>query len=133
MSQQGQYGRMHHSTAIIAVLVLCVVIGASIVASAQSVAIQGGTSTLMDSSGGELQYRWKGVGGFFSAGYQDRLDFGAYVGYKYRGTSYGLGDRTKVFKFGREMFGGSRFFYGRGFFVDRKGERDSITAFAGMT
>src|SRR3954465_13985929 len=118
MSQKAQYGRMHQSTAIIAVMVLCVVIGASIAASAQSVAIQGGTSTLMDTSGGELQYRWKGVGGFFSAGYQDRLDFGAYVGYKYRGTSYGLGDKTKDFKLATENFGASRFFYGRGLFVD---------------
>jgi hypothetical protein len=133
MSQQRQYEKMHHGTAIIAVMVLCVVIGASTLGSAQSVAIQGGTSTLMDSSGGELQYRWKGVGGFFSAGYQDRLDFGAYVGYKYRGTSYGLGDRTQDFQLATDNFGASRFFYGRGLFVDRKGERDSITAFAGMT
>src|SRR3954452_17858431 len=133
MSQQGQYGTMHHSTAIIAVMVLCVVIGASIVASAQSVAIQGGTSTLMDSSGGELQYRWKGVGGFFSVGYQERLDFGAYAGYRYRGVDYGLGDRAQDFSLSTDNRGASRFFYVRGLYVERKGERDSITAFAGMT
>lgn len=133
MSQQKQHGTMHHSTATIAVMVFCVMIGASIIASAQAVAIQAGTSTLMDSSGGELQYRWKGVGGFFSIGYQDRLDFGAYAGYRYRGTNYGLGDRTQDFQLATDNMGTSRFFYGRGLFVDRKGERDSITAFAGMT
>jgi hypothetical protein len=133
MSQQHQHGTKHHSPAIIAVIVLCLVIGASIMASAQSVAIQGGTSTLMDSSGGELQYRWKGVGGFFSVGYQDRLDFGAYAGYRYRGTNYGIGDRTQDFQLATDNMGTSRFFYGRGLYVDRKGERDSITAFVGMT
>jgi hypothetical protein len=133
MSQHHQYGTMHHLTATIATMVLFIVIGVPIVASAQSVAIQGGTSTLMDSSGGELQYRWKGVGGYFSVGYQDRLDFGAYAGYRYRGTNFGIGDRTQEFQLATDNMGTSRFFYGRGLYVDRKGERDSITGFAGMT
>jgi hypothetical protein len=133
MSQAPQNATMHHATVIFAALLLFVVMFASIKSPAQSVAIQGGTSTLMDSSGGEVQYRWKGVGGFFSVGYQDHLDFGAYAGYRYRGTGYGLGDRTQDFQLATDNMGTNRFFYGRGLFVDRKGEHDSITAFAGMT
>lgn len=103
------------------------------VSHAQSLALQGGTSTLMDSSGGEIHYRWKGVGGFFSMGYQDRLDFGAYAGFRYQGFNFGAGDRTQDFQLGTDNLGANRFFYGRGIFIDRKGEFDSITAFAGVT
>ncbi|HWR36730.1 MAG TPA: hypothetical protein VN622_12750 [Clostridia bacterium] len=122
---------MRTATAVLFAMVIACVL--AMPSTAQSVWVQGGTSTISQASGGELSYRWRDVGGFLSIGYSQQLDVGAYVAYKYRSYQLGAGDHLQTFHLDTDNFESGRYFYGRGLHVTRNGENQRWTAFGGVT
>ena len=101
--------------------------------SAQSAWVRGGTSTLMNASGVQLDYRWAPVQGWFGVGFADGAVGGGYLGMRYRRFDVGVGDRYQGLGLETDIFDGGRYFSGRGVYVTNKGENQSWTAFVGAT
>ncbi len=101
--------------------------------SAQAVWGKAGTSTLMNASGFEMNYKWAPVSGWIGAGYSDGASVGGYLQTRVAGYDLGAGDRYLPFTLSTDVFEKSRYFSSRGLFVHRDNERDSWTAFGGAT
>ncbi|HYG99300.1 MAG TPA: hypothetical protein VD837_09225 [Terriglobales bacterium] len=115
------------------VIVLSLVTLVSQHARAQAVWAQGGTSTMMSASGFQLDYRWAPVQGWLGFGFSDGTMVGGYVETKVRRFDVGFGDRYQPLTLSSDFFDGGRYFAGRGITVTRRGERETVTAFAGAT
>jgi hypothetical protein len=92
-----------------------------------------GTSTLMQASGFEMNYKWAPVQGWIGMGVSAAFNFGAYLQTRAYHTDIGLGDRYLPLVLSTDEFDKSRYFSGRGVFVHRDLERGSWTAFGGAT
>lgn len=101
--------------------------------SAQAVWGKAGTSTLMNASGVEMNYKWAPVSGWIGGGYSDGASVGGYVQTRFDGYDLGAGDRYLPFTLSTDVFEKSRYFSSRGLFVHRDNESDSWTAFGGAT
>jgi len=117
----------------IMLLFLCCVTLSVIPLSAQAVWGQAGTSTLMNASGAELNYKWAPVSGWIGGGYSNSVDLGGYLQTRVDHYDLGAGDRYLPFSLATDVFDSSRYFSARGLFVHRDNESDSWTAFAGAT
>lgn len=105
-------------------------------ANAQAVWGKVGTSTLMEASGFEMDYKWSKwmpVQGWIGAGYSDSFNIGGYLQTRTHGYDVGLGDRYLPFVLSTDVFDQSRYFSARGAFVHRDDEKSSWTAFGGAT
>ena len=92
-----------------------------------------GTSTLMNASGVEMNYKWAPVSGWIGGGYADGPSVGGYLQTHVDGYDVGAGDRYLPFSLSTDLFEKSRYFSSRGLFVHREDERDSWTVFGGAT
>ncbi len=92
-----------------------------------------GTSSLMNASGVEMNYKWAPVSGWIGGGYADGPSVGGYLQTRVDGYDLGAGDRYLPFNLSTDVFEKSRYFSSRGLFVHRGDERDSWTAFGGAT
>jgi hypothetical protein len=101
--------------------------------SAQAVWGKAGTSTMMNASGFEMNYKWAPVSGWIGVGYSDGVSVGGYLQTRVAGYDLGAGDRYLPFTLSTDVFEKSRYFSSRGLFVHRENERDSWTAFGGAT
>ena len=101
--------------------------------SAQAVWGKAGTSTLMNASGFEMNYKWAPVSGWLGGGYSDGVSVGGYLQTRVNNYDLGAGDRYLPFTLSTDVFERSRYFSSRGLFVHRENERDSWTAFGGAT
>ena len=92
-----------------------------------------GTSSLMNASGVEMNYKWAPVSGWIGGGYADGPSVGGYLQTRVDGYDLGAGDRYLPFNLSTDVFEKSRYFSSRGLFVHRGDERDPWTAFGGAT
>ncbi len=105
-------------------------------ASAQSVWGKVGTSTLMQASGFQMDYKlskWTPMQGWLGLGHSDSFDIGGYVQTRTHGYEVGLGDRYIPFVLSTDVFDQSRYFSARGGFLHRSNEKSSWLAFGGAT
>lgn len=102
-------------------------------AAAQSIWGEAGTSTMIRASGFQLNYQWAPVQGWFGAGWQQGFTFGGFVQTNIDHYDVGVGDRYQPMVIDTDVFDQSRYFAGRGLFVQKHDENRTISAFAGAT
>jgi hypothetical protein len=100
---------------------------------AQAVWGKVGTSSLMEASGFEMNYKWAPVQGWLGMGVSDSFNLGGYLQTRVYRSDVGFGDRYLPFVLSTDEFETSRYFSGRGIFAHRDFENGSWTAFAGAT
>jgi len=118
---------------LLAAIVL-MLIGIADSARAQVVAIQGGTSTLLGTSGAQADYHWGPYSGFFSAGYSNGLQFGGLVSTQWKGYDLRVGDTQQNFALDTDILNpGQTSFYARGIQLSRKSKDRDWSAFFGKS
>src|SRR3954447_5459781 len=127
-----QFGVSTRSLRAFALLCLCV-LAISTKLSAQAIWAEGGTSTMMRASGFQVNYRWAPVQGWFGAGWSDGFTFGGFLQTKVQHMDVGVGDRYQALVLDTDVFDQSRYFAGRGIFVQKNDENRTVSAFAGTT
>jgi len=128
-----QFGRFAWSLGTLVLVLSLFLIGSSSSSSAQAIWAEGGTSTMMRASGFQLSYRWDPVQGWFGAGWQDGFSFGGFVQTHIQQYDVGMGDRYQPLVIDTDVFDQSRYFAGRGVFLQRHDESRTLSAFAGAT
>ena len=102
-------------------------------AKAQSIWGEAGTSTMLRASGFQVNYNWAPVQGWFGAGWQDGFTVGGFLETRVRQYDVGIGDRYQPMVVDTDVFDQSRYFAGRGVFVERRDESRTLSAFGGWT
>jgi len=100
---------------------------------AQTISASGGTSTFLDASGFEVDYKWMPVSGWVGLGLVQGTHFGGFLGTTYRGYDLGFGDRYIPFVLDTDVFDHSYYFYGRGVSVSQHTKNQQWLAFAGTS
>jgi hypothetical protein len=120
------------ATAGVAALLLTLSIASRLVA--QVIALEGGTSTLLKTSGGEADYRWNDWSGFLSCGYAGGLHMGALAQTNLNGYHLLAGDTQETFHLDSDLFEpGMQGFAARGLEVGKSYEGMSWSVFAGTS
>jgi hypothetical protein len=88
---------------------------------------------MMRASGFQVNYRWAPVQGWFGAGWSDGFTFGGFLQTKVQHMDVGVGDRYQALVLDTDVFDQSRYFAGRGIFVQKNDENRTVSAFAGTT
>jgi hypothetical protein len=103
-------------------------------AGAQVIALQGGTSSLLKTSGAEAEYRWNDWSGFLSVGYAGGLHLGALTQTNFEGYHLLAGDTQESFNLDSDLFEpGMHSFSARGLEVGKSYERMSWSVFGGTS
>lgn len=109
------------------------VLGASEKLTAQAIWAEAGTSTMFRASGFQVNYRWAPVQGWLGAGWSDGFSLGGFVQTRVDHMDVGIGDRYQPLVLDTDVFDQSRYFAGRGVFLQRNDEQRSVSVFAGAT
>jgi hypothetical protein len=118
---------------LIPILVLVSSVLSPLIGSAQSLNAAAGTSTFLDASGFQLDYKWAPVTGWLGLGVSDGAQVGGFLGTKYRGFDLGAGDRPLPFVLDTDVFDQSYMFYGRGVSLGRRSDKQQWLLFAGTS
>lgn len=111
---------------------LLLLLSVDLAVQSQVIALSGGTSTLMHTSGMQTNYRWNNYAGFLGIGYADGVRFGGFIGTRLKGLELGAGDTQQTFFVDSDLLGGgSPGFYARGAQLSRSGENTAWRIFAG--
>jgi hypothetical protein len=113
-------------------LLFLVVISAT-AGQAQAIWAEGGTSTMMRASGFQVNYRWSPVQGWLGAGWSDRFTVGGFLQTRIHHMDVGVGDRYQPLLLDTDVFDQSRYFAGRGVFLQKNDESRTLSVFAGST
>jgi len=103
-------------------------------AQAQVFKVQGGSSTLMNADGGELEFKSPVYEGSVGAGFANgTFGFGATTRYKYHDYTLTGGDDLIPFSLPTDLFDDNHYFSARGFGVSRSNAQQGFYALAGTT
>jgi hypothetical protein len=101
---------------------------------AQVFKVQGGSSTMINASGGSVEFLAPGYQGSFGLGFfENRFGIGGTVRSKYRGYTLIAGDDSVPFSLPTDLFDSSHYFMVRGMGFSRTTERGNMYVMAGTT
>jgi hypothetical protein len=103
-------------------------------AHAQIFKVQGGSSTLLNADGGQLDFKSPQYEGSIGGGFVDgKFGMGAVTRYQYRGYSVIAGDDLVTFQLPTDLFDSSHYFSARGLGISHSDEQESFYALLGET
>lgn len=126
----GRYQKLHWTFAL---LVFLFSLAEALPSFAQSIWVQGGTSTMFRASGMQVNYNWAPVRGWFGAGWQNGFTPGGFLETTIDHYDVGIGDRYQSMTIDTDVFDQSRYFAGLGAFVQKRDESRTVSLFAGAT
>jgi hypothetical protein len=101
---------------------------------AQVFKVQGGSSTMINASGGSVEFLAPGYQGSFGLGFfENQFGIGATVRSKYHGYTLIAGDDSVPFSLPTDLFDSSHYFMVRGLGFSRTTERGNMYVMAGTT
>jgi len=95
--------------------------------------LRGGSSSLFDAHGASVEFHEHNYFGRVDIGSVNEPRLGLFLGFRYRGINWGLGDQTIPFVLPTDLFDRSYYFVGRGLSASRKDGRSNLLIFGGAT
>lgn len=102
-------------------------------ASAQVIQLQGGSSSLLDATGGSLELHGGNSTARLDLGFMNSPEIGFSYSRPYAGWDWTVGDQMIPFVLPTDLFNRSYYFMGRGLSLERRSDRSRILFYAGTT